>query len=276
LHPVIFKLGPFALRSFGLAFAVGFAVAIAVVLRRGKRWGFPPDPVLSLCFYLIFTGILGARLAYVVTHVQEFAGRWTDAINPFAGEQFGLAGLNLYGGIVAGIAVSLWYARRRNLPVLGVLDLLAPGAAIGMFVSRWGCFFNGCCFGVPTDLPWGVSFPSDTLPYYVFGSAHLHPTQIYSSLYGLALYGFSIFVDNRKKYFGQTIALFLMVEATFRVAIEPLRYYEGAMHFFLFGRDCTYNELTSVLLFAAGVFLLIFLPRYGEKAEFLKLTFGTK
>jgi phosphatidylglycerol---prolipoprotein diacylglyceryl transferase len=274
LHPVIFHLGPFALRSFGLAIAVGFAVAIAAVLRRAKRWGFPPDPVLNLCFYLIFSGILGARLAYVVTHLEEFAGRWLDAVNPFAGEQFGLAGLNLYGGIVVGIVVSVAYARRRNLPVLGVLDLLAPGVAIGLFVSRWGCFFNGCCFGRPTDLPWGVSFPPDTLPYYVFGPQPLHPTQIYSSLYGLVLFGVVLWVDERKKYFGWTAAWFLILEAIFRVAIEPLRYYEGAMHVMVFGRDFTYNELTSALLLATGVFLLVFLPRFGEKAQFLRMTFG--
>ena len=274
MHPVIFHLGPFALRTFGLAIAVGFAVSIAVVLRRAKRWGFPPDPVLNLCFYLIFSGILGARLAYVVTHLEEFAGRWLDAVNPFAGEQFGLAGLNLYGGIVVGIVVAVAYARRRNLPVLGVLDLLAPGVAIGLFVSRWGCFFNGCCFGRPTDLPWGVSFPPDTLPYYVFGAQPLHPTQIYSSLYGLALFGVVLWVDERKKYFGWTAAWFLIVEAIFRVAIEPLRYYEGAMHVMVLGRDFTYNELTSALLLATGVFLLVFLPRYGERAQFLRMTFG--
>ncbi len=276
MHPIIFELGPFTLRSFGLAFAVGFAVAIFAVLRRAKRWGFPPDPVLNLCFYLIFAGVIGARLAYVATHIPEFAGRWTDAINPFSGEQFGLAGLNLYGGVVAGLFVSLWYALRRNLPVLGVLDLLAPGLAIGMFVSRWGCFLNGCCFGTPTDLPWGVSFPPETLPHYVYGSQHLHPAQIYSSLYGLALYFFAIFVDDRKKYFGWTAAWFMIVEAIFRVVFETVRYYEGAMHFMLFGSDFTYNELISVLMFTAGVFLLVFLPRYGEKAEFQRLTFGKK
>jgi len=276
VYPVIFEIGPFALRSFGLAFAAGFAVAIWVILRRAKRWGYPPDPVLTLSFLLIFTGILGARVAYVLTHIEEFSGRWLDSINPFAGEQFGLAGLNLYGGIVAGILVTLWYSQRKNLPVLGALDLLAPGAAIGMFVSRWGCFFNGCCFGVPTDLPWGISFPIGTLPHYVFGTQHLHPAQVYSSLYGLLLFFLTVYVDNRKKYFGQTVALFLMVEAVFRVAIEPLRYYEGAMHFLALGHDFTYNELISVLLFATGTFLLILLPRHGEKAEFLRLTFGKR
>ena len=276
MYPVIFELGPFQLRTFGLMFALGFAVAIWAILRRSKRWGFPPDPILTLCFLLIFGGIIGSRIAYVLMHVPEFAGRWMDAINPFAGEQFGLAGLNLYGGVLLSIGLALWYARRRNLPILGTIDLMVPGVAIAMFVARWGCFFNGCCFGIPTDLPWGISFPPDTLPYYVFGAEHLHPAQIYSSLYGLFLYFLVIFVDNRKKWFGQTFAIFLMVEATLRTAIEPLRYYEGAMHFMAFGYDFTYNELVSVLLFIAGVFLLIFLPRHGERAEFQKSTFGNR
>jgi phosphatidylglycerol:prolipoprotein diacylglycerol transferase len=277
VYPVIFQWGPFALRSFGLLLSLGFACAIWAILRRTKRWGFPPDPVLTLCFMLIFAGVLGARLTYVILHTDEFAGRWMASFNPFAGAQFGLAGLNLYGGVVAGIVVALWYARRRGLPILGTLDLLAPGLAIGIFVSRWGCFLNGCCFGVPTDLPWGVVFPKETLPYYVFGPQHLHPTQIYSSIYGLLLFFLVVFIDNRKKYFGITTAVFLMAEAVFRVAIELLRYYENEMHFAAFGHSFTYNELISVFLFLAGLWLLVWcLPRHGSKAEFLKLSFGKK
>jgi phosphatidylglycerol:prolipoprotein diacylglycerol transferase len=277
MFPVIFEWGPFTLRTFGLLFAIGFGVAIWVVLRRAKRWGFPPDPVLTLCFLAIMMGVLGARLFYVVLHTDEFAGRWLAAINPFAGEQFGLAGLNLYGGIVVGLLVALLYARRKQLPILGTLDLLAPGVAIGIFVARWGCFFNGCCFGLPTDLPWGISFPPNTLPHYVFGATHLHPTQIYSSLYGLILYFLVIFVDNRKKYFGMSAAVFMMTEAIFRTALEPIRYYEQAMHFRLFGIGFTYNELVSALLFLVGLVLLVwYLPRYGQSAEFQKLTFGKK
>lgn len=256
-------------------FAIGFAVAIWVVLRRSKRWGFPVDPVMTLCFLLIFAGIIGARLAYVIMHIPEFEGRWLAAVNPFAGPQFGLAGLNLYGGVVLSIIVALWYARRQKLPILGTLDLLAPGVAIGIFVARWGCFFNGCCFGVPTDLPWGISFPEGSLPYYVFGSQHLHPAQIYSSLYGLLLFFLSIWVDNRKRWFGFTVAIFLMAESTLRTLIEPLRYYENAMHFHLFGANFTYNELISVFLFSFGLILLVwYLPRYGQKAEFQKEAFG--
>jgi len=274
---VIFEWGPFTLRTFGLLFALGFAAAIWIVLRRAKRWGFPPDPVLTLCFVLIFSGVIGARLAYVFMHVPEFAGHWLNAINPFAGEQFGLAGLNLYGGVVLGFVVALWYARRQNLPILGTLDLLAPGVAIGIFVARWGCFFNGCCFGIPTDLPWGMSFPEGSIPSYIFGTQHLHPTQIYSSLYGLILLFLTIYVDNRKRWFGITTAVFLMAEATFRTLIEPLRYYEGAMHFHALGYDFTYNEVFSVGLFLTGLLLMTwYLPRFGTKAEFQKLTFGKK
>jgi phosphatidylglycerol:prolipoprotein diacylglycerol transferase len=277
VYPIIFEWGPFTLRTFGLLFALGFAAAIWAILRRSKRWGFPADPILTLCFMAIFSGILGARLAYVVLHTEEFAGRWLAAINPFAGEQFGLAGLNLYGGIVVGLLVAIGYTYRRNLSPWAALDLLAPGVAIGIFVARWGCFFNGCCFGLPSDLPWSVSFPPGTLPHYVFGSTPLHPAQIYSSLYGLVLFFILILVDNRKKRFGTTVAVFLMLESLFRTALEPLRYYESAMHFHAVGYDFTYNELVSALLFVIGLVLLIwYLPRHGEPAEFKRYRFGKR
>jgi len=275
LYPIVFEWGPFALRSFGLLFALGFAAAIWAILRRAKRWGFPPDPVLTLCFLMIFSGILGSRVAYVLLHTSEFSGRWTDSINPFGGEEFGLAGLTLYGGIVAGLLVTIWYAKRKNMPILAALDLLAPGAALGIFVARWGCWFNGCCYGIPTDLPWGVSFPQGSLPHYIFGSQALHPSQIYSSLYGLALFFIVIAVDNRKKWFGTTIAIFFMLEALFRTAIEPVRYYESAMHLTVGGFNVTWNEVASIFLFSFGLVLqLWYLPKYGRKAEFLRLRFG--
>lgn len=277
MYPVIFEVGPFTLRFFGLMLSLGFGAAIWVVLRRAKRWGFPPDPVMTLCFLLIFAGVAGARLSYVALHTDEFSGRWLDSVNPFAGAEFGLAGLNLYGGILAGLIVALWYVRRKNLPALGMLDLLSPGVAIGIFVARWGCFFNGCCFGIPTDLPWGVSFPEGSLPHYIFGTEHLHPTQIYSSLYGLILFFLCLFVDNRKKWFGVTTAVFLMAESVFRTALEPLRYYELEMHFQAIGYDFTYNELVSAGLFLLGLILLVwYLPRHGQKAEFQKYTFGKR
>jgi phosphatidylglycerol:prolipoprotein diacylglycerol transferase len=167
--------------------------------------------------------------------------------------------------------------RRKNLPALGMLDLLSPGVAIGIFVARWGCFFNGCCFGIPTELPWGVTFPEGSMPHYIFGTQHLHPTQIYSSLYGLVLFFICLFVDNRKKWFGVTTAVFLMTESVFRTALEPLRYYESEMHFHAIGHNFTYNELASAGLFLLGLWLIVwYLPRHGQKAEFQRYTFGKK
>ena len=60
--------------------------------------------------------------------------------------------------------------------------------ALGIGITRIGCFLNGCCFGTPTDQPWGVAFPKGSIPWHIFGDTHLHPSQLYSSLYGLGLF----------------------------------------------------------------------------------------
>ena len=114
--------------------------------------------------------------------------------------------------IVAAVA----YARWKQIVVLDVFDYFAPTVGLGIGISRIGCFLNGCCFGTPTDLPWGIEFPIGSIPYAVFGSQHLHPAQIYSSLYGLALFGVLHFLLKRRQFIGQIVAIMFMAEAIFR------------------------------------------------------------
>ena len=66
--------------------------------------------------------------------------------------------------------------------------MLAPTVGLGIGLGRIGCFLNGCCFGTPTDLPWGVTFPEGSIPDYIFHNQAIHPAQLYSSLYGFALF----------------------------------------------------------------------------------------
>jgi phosphatidylglycerol:prolipoprotein diacylglycerol transferase len=227
-----------------------------------RKSGLDFGQMLSIAYILVFGGILGARLFYVLFHIDEFQGHWLDTINPFHSDQFGIAGLNLYGGVIVAAVAAYIYMRVKKLPVLKILDVFAPTIGIGLIFTRVGCFLNGCCFGTPTDLPWGVSFPTDSMPYYVFGPAHLHPSQLYSSLYGLILFLYLHWRLKKKLFDGQIIALLFMIEAIFRFAIEYVRYYEDAMHFTIFGLHPTYNHLISILLFLLG--LTIYLVQYHK------------
>ena len=137
--------------------------------------------------------------------------------------------------------------------ILDTIAYFAPTLGLRLGITRIGCFLNGCCFGVPTDPLWGVTFPEGSIPHYVFGDAHLHPTQIYSSLYGIGLFILLHYVIKHRSFVGQAVALVFMIEALFRYLIENLRWYESEMTFSLGGSEITYNQVISFGLFLLGL-----------------------
>jgi len=255
MHPDLFHIGPIPVRSFGLMMALSFIAGIYYVMWATRRDGRKPDPYLTLAYIMIISGVMGARLAYVLLHWEDFAHNLTDIFNPFHTGSFGIAGLNLYGGIVLGIVCSALYIRWKKLSVLDVFDYFAPTIGLGIGISRIGCFLNGCCFGTPTDVPWGVEFPVGSIPYYVFGSQHIHPAQLYSSAYGFLLFLLLHFILKHRKFVGQVTAVLFMGEAVSRFLIEYVRYYETEMYFNLGSLRPTYNQVVSVGLFIAGLIL---------------------
>jgi phosphatidylglycerol:prolipoprotein diacylglycerol transferase len=256
MFPEIFRIGPFALRSYGLMLALSFFIGLYYVYRKAKKEGVSQNFVLNLGFLVILAGIIGARLFFVFFHWSEFSGNLLNAFNPFAsGTQIGIAGLNLYGGVVFAVATAVIYCLLKKQRLWQIFDIFAPAIALGIFLTRIGCFLNGCCFGTPTNLPWGVHFPVDSIPYYQYGSQCLHPAQLYSSAYGLLLFFMLIYLDKHKKFYGSTFSYLLMIEAFFRFIIEYVRYYEPEMITKVFGISFTYNHIIAICLFLLGLVL---------------------
>jgi phosphatidylglycerol:prolipoprotein diacylglycerol transferase len=253
MHPELFHIGPIPIRSYGLMLALSFLLGVWYIRRATKRDGKPFEPFLTIAYIMVIGGLVGARLGYVLFHLEEFSGNWTAVFNPFASASFGIAGMNLYGGVLLAIAGTFVYCRVKGLSVLEVFDYFAPTLGLGIFFTRIGCFLNGCCFGTPCDLPWAVEFPAGSIPFSVFGSQHLHPSQLYSSLYGLLLFFVLGYLMPRRRFIGQAVAVLFMVEAFFRFVIEDVRYYENAMTFSLFGSEVTYNQVISLGLFLLGL-----------------------
>jgi phosphatidylglycerol:prolipoprotein diacylglycerol transferase len=268
MFPEIFQIGPFALRSYGLTLAISFFVGLYYIVRRSRREGIDQNFAINLAFIEIFTGLLGARLFFVLVHLSEYTSDPWSAVNPFgSGGQFGISGLNLYGGVVCAIIAAFIYIKKKRQSLWQVLDIFAPALALGIFITRIGCFLNGCCFGTPTDLPFCVHFPDGSIPYSFFGDQCLHPTQLYSSLYGLILFVALILLDKRKKFYGATFSYLLMFEAMFRFAIEYVRYYEPAMIISVTGISFTYNHLIAIMLFLLGLTIRLKLRRSSSVAR---------
>ena len=126
--------------------------------------GIDPEIMLSLSFWLFISGIVGARLFYVIEYWDDFQGETIgDTLKAVLNVTQG--GLVVYGSFLAGAAAFFYFLYRHRLPALAIGDLIAPSLMIGLAFGRIGCLLNGCCFGGQCDLPWAVTFPEGSPPF---------------------------------------------------------------------------------------------------------------
>lgn len=245
VHKIAFELGSLTVTWYGVFLACGFMAGIWTASRRALLRGFDPEVIMDLGPWLLVGAIVGARALYVITYWKEsFAGE------PFK-ETFMVqhGGLVYYGGLIGASLACMIFAALRKLPLWGLADVLAPSIALGCFFGRWGCLMNGCCYGKPTTLPWGIQFPKghETYPNYV------HPTEIYDSLLNLALYGLLAWLYRRKKFDGQVFAVYLIGYAVLRSFVELFRGDYTPTHYW---GGLTPAQLVSIGIAAAGALLL--------------------
>jgi phosphatidylglycerol:prolipoprotein diacylglycerol transferase len=171
-------------------------------------------------------------------------------------------GLTLYGGIVAGTVVGLTAARQMSLPMWTVADALTPAFALGTVFGRIGCFLNGCCYGVPTTLPWGVRFPADSFAGLEFGNAPLHPSQLYFALAGLVLFGVVWALRKRLDTPGFVFWSFLLMFALVRIPLDATRAYEPEARLLTLGAvDIKESQVTSLALALFATLMMVRLRR---------------
>lgn len=256
MHSVAFQIGTFTIYWYGILAALGFLTAFWVSTRRAPQEGLPPEIIIDLAPWLIGGAIVGARLFYVVTHWQEdFAGK------PFW-EMFALrrSGLVWYGGLIGASLATIIYARVKKASLWRLADVMAPSIALGHVFGRFGCLMTGCCYGRPTDLPWGIRFPAD---HWTRGDP-VHPTQIYEAfLNGLLFLGLT-WLYRRKRFDGQIFATYLIGYALLRGFVESFR---GDYPKYYLGGHVTPAQFVSVGILVAGSLLLWKLSNSGPSVQ---------
>ena len=241
MHPVIVRIGPITVFSYGLMLALAFGLAVFWASRQAVKRGIRVQTVLDLSLWMLIFGLAGGRLLFVLLNRSAFP-TWLDAIRTWEG------GLSFHGGLLGAVGALVVFARRRALDTWELMDLLSPAAALGYAVARIGCFLNGCCYGTPTNLPWGVTFPG------VQNAVHVHPTQIYASAANLVLFAVLAAVLKADPPKGVVFSLYLALYSVYRFLIEFLR--KGATARVLaFG--LTEAQFASAVLFAAGIALVL-------------------
>ncbi len=224
MHPEIFHIGAAHLRFYGLALTVSFLIGTHLAIRRAKKTDVPEDFVVWLALVILLLAVVGSRALYVFTHWAEFSGGLAGVFMLWEG------GLTMYGGVVLAVVGGIAFIRSRGYPVWGVADIVTPSLALGEAITRIGCFMNGCCFGVPTDLPWGVVFPEDSFAAAVFGRAAVHPSQLYSVGLALLVLGLVFWLDRRRRFEGQLFWSYILASATARFLVDFTRYYGDGDH----------------------------------------------
>jgi phosphatidylglycerol:prolipoprotein diacylglycerol transferase len=161
MHPELFTI-PFTVltvKSYGLMLVIGFLTAVWIIKRLSRDFTPRPDIVINAGLYALLAGLVGSRIFFVLHHLSDFSGNWLSVLAIWKG------GLELLGGGLPAILVILIYLRRYKLPARKYMDTVVIGLLVALSFGRIGCFLNGCCYGKPTDLPWGVKFPYGSLAY---------------------------------------------------------------------------------------------------------------
>jgi phosphatidylglycerol:prolipoprotein diacylglycerol transferase len=253
MYPQLFRYESIVISSYGVLLLVAFWGSLYTFLKMGKSRKLNTSQLFNLSIYVIIAGVIGARLLYVVMHLDEFAGNQHGAVLPvqLAGT-IGIGGLIFLGGMLAAVVVGIWYARHCRLPLWKTADCAAPAIALGIIFGRIGCLLNGCCFGTVCQQPWGISFPVNSYASTIIGTQSLHPTQLYDA--GLAAVNlFVLILLNRKKNpEGVLAATFLLIYGISRIVVDEYRYYESGMMVF----GWTVNQWISFVLVVCGVIIL--------------------
>ncbi len=264
MHPILFKIGDFTLYSYGIFVALGFLAGISFALREARRVGEDPEKILDLCFWILIAAIVGSRLMFILFNIKEYIKYPIEVIKIWRG------GLVFYGGVILSIIAAAVFMHRHKLNPWKATDILAPGAALGLFFGRIGCFLAGCCYGKPTDLPWAVTF-RDPVSLATL-DVPLHPTQLYSSLNGLILFLILLGLRRFKKFEGQITVSFFFLYAITRSIIEVFRKQwnliipPGSLPL-LPGFSLSTSQFISIPVVLVSLYLFFYLRKRARKAE---------
>ena len=215
MFPVLVRIGPITVHTYGFLIALAFLLGLWLALRQAGREGLSRDKITDIGFYALFAGIIGSRIFFIGTAWEHFSAHPLDMIKIWEG------GLVFYGGVIFAAPVAAWYARKQGLLLWQTADIWAPSIAVGHAIGRLGCFCAGCCYGLPTDLPWGITFNhSETL---AVRGVPLHPTQLYESAAEFLNFAVLLVIRRRKTFQGQLFWMYVLNYAVIRAVIELFR-----------------------------------------------------
>jgi phosphatidylglycerol:prolipoprotein diacylglycerol transferase len=217
-----------------------------------------PDLNADLAFWLLFWGFIGARVLFIITRLPTFIENPLDMFKVWEG------GLVFFGGLLAATAYAIWYLRKHKLDPWKMSDILLPGVTIAHAFGRLGCLSAGCCYGRPTDMPWGIKLDSDLVDGALRGIP-LHPTQLYESVSLFILFGGLIYIFRHKKFDGQVGLTYFMLYPIIRSIIEIYR--GDSIRGFVIENILSTSQFISILVFIGAFWMLMVRLKQAERGS---------
>ncbi len=213
------SIGPLRLTAYGLMIAIGVIAAVSLAGRRLERSrAGTRDDMGSIAVWAVIGGVVGARLYHVATDW----GRFSDDLGRIP--LIWKGGLGIPGGLLGGVAVGIFAAKRRGVAIPQLLTAVAPAIPLAQSIGRWGNWWNQELFGRATDLPWALRISDAKLPDGYPSGTTFHPTFLYESMWTLALCFVLLYIERRWHLRpGRLFAFYLVGYFAGRFWIEGLR-----------------------------------------------------
>ncbi len=232
MHPVLFKIGPVTIHTYGFLLALGVLMAIILMLKLSKDEGMDQKIVSDMIFYTLIIGLIGAKIYLFIIDFDFYLKNPSDIVELFT--QGGV----FYGGLIFGLAFAVWFIKKKGLNMRKIGDMAGPSVALAHFFGRLGCFSAGCCWGRDASgCSIGVVFPELNQTTGVPAGSYIFPTQLMEAALNLLNF-FILFIvyKKKKKFDGQVFALYIFNYSIIRFFVEFFRgdpdrgYIFGSMH----------------------------------------------
>lgn len=252
MEPIAFQIGALTIRWYGVMAALGFIVAMFLLEFNRRFANVSKDQCSTLLFLAMITGVLGARIFYVIQFFHYYRDDLWSVIRIDQG------GLVFYGGFLLAFFSVVLYSWKKKLDIIRILDFFVPALTAAHGLGRIGCFLNGCCYGRATDAWWGIKAPAGSVLEMSAGTLPLHPVQLLEAGENFLLCAFFCWLLRKTKR-GIVISVYLIIYGVIRFFNETLR-----------GDNVLYAGLTpaqwiGILLCTGGAILLYHFSRKHDE-----------
>ncbi|MBO5724911.1 MAG: prolipoprotein diacylglyceryl transferase [Lentisphaeria bacterium] len=271
-----FSLFGMNIHYYGIMAACGFLASLAILQYKRAYARMSSDQIVDLSLIVIFCGIIGARIAYVIQFSDQFRGNLKGIFRIDQG------GLVFYGGFILAALVILLYVRKHKLTISRILDICAPAMAVGHAFGRVGCYIQGCCFGNPCK-GFGVIYPPGSEAARRFpdltsvhenlraglgavpSSQLLLPVQLLESAGNLLIGIGLLFLFKKVRKTGWITGMYFIAYGVLRFVLECFR----GDHTDTLAGLTRAQWVGLCIMIPAGIFCFLYFGKYGDDAQSL-------